>query len=390
MAVHVDYDTDLRIIYVTTAPVDDLVTIDVQIDLYSDMKEDWRSTPALNKFVLPIRSVGGDALPGSKTLGDTYFLADDWKIRPYEADHKLALNGNLFAEDGTSVTVTTIGSYQVLVEMFVSNLSDASLVGGDIWTANLGEEAHNENEDTSGHLLYMTRYLQKYVYVDPELVDPGDGSSLTPFNNITDAIDFAEGHSLRDLVALSEITLDRDLKNFNIIGIGAPVVNCGGVDLKGSEFLHCTMRGTYTDSIIAQQSVLDDGFLLNGFFENCALYGDLTCVVGGAVLLKEVTSIMPGATNPSISLNGAGSSSLSISGYSGELNIKNCTNAADSVKIELQGKVTLESTCTDGLITIMGVAELVDNSNGSTVVVSSMVDTVSALQFVDLIVAKEI
>ena len=59
MAAHLDYDTDKRIIYGTTAPVDGEVLLDVQIDLYSDMKEDWLSNSVLNKLKFPLRPVGG-------------------------------------------------------------------------------------------------------------------------------------------------------------------------------------------------------------------------------------------------------------------------------------------------------------------------------------------
>ena len=108
----VSFDTVNRIINIIEVPVlengDFVVDIDVQEDLYSDGKNQWIASETLRKLDFPIRTTGGDPLPGSKQLGDTYFLASDWKIAPYEASHRLRVNGNFYSEDGTSPFNTTI------------------------------------------------------------------------------------------------------------------------------------------------------------------------------------------------------------------------------------------------------------------------------------------
>lgn len=253
-----------------------------------------------------------------------------------------------------------------------------SLIPDAVWTTLLSAY---KIEGTAGHILEMTGYLKKSVYVDPELVTNGDGSSGKPYNNIGDAIDFAEGHSLRDIIALTEITLDRNLKNFIITGIGAPVINCGGFDLKGSEFTHCTMRGTYVDRIVVQESVLDNGFSLNGFFENCAINGDLTCVDGGAVLLKNCA----GLTAHNISMNGAGSSTLKISRHSGEVTITDANNVADDLYIGMgDGTINLAASCTAGTVVLAGIAKLVNNSSLSNLDVTALTQPQDILDILKL------
>ena len=243
----------------------------------------------------------------------------------------------------------------------------------NVWSKELSSYT---NENSAGHILEMTRHLKRSVYVDPELVVNGDGSSGSPFNNIGDTIDFAEAHSLRELIALTEITIDRNLKNFIITGIGTPVINCGGFDLKGSEFRHCAMRGVYVNAIIVQESVLDNGFYLNGYFENCAINGNLTCVDGGAVLLKDCT----GLSLHTISMNGTGSSTLRVGGHSGEVTLTDVNNAADSIFLGIrEGKVTIDSTCVDGNITLSGNSHLIDNSAGS------VIDTLALVEPLDLV-----
>jgi len=73
------------------------------------------------------RFVGGDPLPGSKKLGTTYFIMNGWKIRPYSGNHTLLIDGNLYAEDGTSPYVTAIGSYNVMIINSVSSLVDSTV-----------------------------------------------------------------------------------------------------------------------------------------------------------------------------------------------------------------------------------------------------------------------
>jgi len=99
--------------------------LDVQVDLYSDWKE-W-AVSGMNIVYLPaFRVVGGDPLYGSVVLAPSYFLINNWKIRPDEANHRLTVEGNLFTEDGGSPYVATLGAYNVLTNQVVT--SDPKLV----------------------------------------------------------------------------------------------------------------------------------------------------------------------------------------------------------------------------------------------------------------------
>lgn len=122
MGVKVTFDGINKIIIVDLAPTSGEVNIDVQADLYSDMKEDWRSDALLNKLRPPIAVIGGQSTVGSDSAGDLYFLDSAWKIKPYEGNHRLILTGSIFSRDGTSVFTFTNGVFQVLTEMVVSSL----------------------------------------------------------------------------------------------------------------------------------------------------------------------------------------------------------------------------------------------------------------------------
>jgi hypothetical protein len=132
MATHLDYDTDKRIIYVTTAPTGGTLTLDVRGDIYNDVKDDWRTVAALKQHYFPFfQPVGGDTIiPGSKYLGNYLFLKYGWRMRPYEESHTLYLtNGFLLVDGGGDPWLETLGGYTV-------NIRDA--VPSDAFTLETG------------------------------------------------------------------------------------------------------------------------------------------------------------------------------------------------------------------------------------------------------------
>ena len=95
-----------------------VVDVDVQVDLYSDAKEHWLTTPD-NKFEFPFRTIAGDPIRAGVLFGDGYFIQNGWKIRPDEVSHTLTIAGNLFLDVGETpgIIVPTLGAFTVLVEI---------------------------------------------------------------------------------------------------------------------------------------------------------------------------------------------------------------------------------------------------------------------------------
>lgn len=121
----VTFDGSNRLIIVNYG----ITSLDVKVDLYSDWKE-WVLLSDNSKYPTAMTAVGGDPLAGSQYLGTTYFLENGWKIRPYEDNHSLEVSGNLYARDGSSPFVQTLGSYNVLITLKTSNLVDTVNLAG--------------------------------------------------------------------------------------------------------------------------------------------------------------------------------------------------------------------------------------------------------------------
>ena len=120
----VGFDGPTKIITVNTAIID----IDVD-DVYSRWK-DWVLLSDNSKFLEAISVVGGDPITGIRNLGATFFLENGWKLRPDEPNHTLTVNGNLFTRDESSPFITTIGTFQVLINLNTSNLIDTIIAAG--------------------------------------------------------------------------------------------------------------------------------------------------------------------------------------------------------------------------------------------------------------------
>lgn len=116
MSIYLGYEIDAKIIYVTLAPVDGKVTLNAQVDIYSDMKEDWLTNPTLNKLKFPLLPVGGNITDPPDKISPFYFLKDGWRMRPYEADHTIYITeGYLLVDGGGDPWLKTIGGYTVNV-----------------------------------------------------------------------------------------------------------------------------------------------------------------------------------------------------------------------------------------------------------------------------------
>lgn len=90
---------------------------------------DWLLTGDNSKYLLAMRNVGGDDLPGARQLGISYFFLNGWKLKPYEETHSLTIMGNLYSEDGSSPITPVLGSYNVTTILSVSNLIDIVSTG---------------------------------------------------------------------------------------------------------------------------------------------------------------------------------------------------------------------------------------------------------------------
>lgn len=142
MGAKVTFDGAARTITVTEAPDGNgQIVIDVQEDLYSDAKEDWRTVAGLAAFPFPFEVDGGRDQGGGEFSGRNFTLkngaGDDWRIVPYDADHELILVGNINGADVTAPLNNTRAGRTIMLSRKFSSLAQAIAVGSGVLPADI-------------------------------------------------------------------------------------------------------------------------------------------------------------------------------------------------------------------------------------------------------------
>ena len=358
MGEKVTFDPVNKIIQVTQVPVDGVVTINVKTDIYSDGKEDWKTDPNLIKYTFPLRSVGGDPLPGEKALGSTYFLSLPWRIKPYGASHTLRVNGNFYMEDGSSAFISPDGAYTVTIESTVSNLVDSQV-------AQLPEIEHAS--------------YQNHVWVDATSSNSGTeypvGTRRIPVNNMIDAISIAKERGFGAIGLLSQVTIGAgvDLRGLMVVGFGGQESDIQTIVIIGSEaqthnceFYYCYVTGEIGGRNYMNTCTFGNLSGMDGLCLNCVVLGDVQIGSGGRLTLAECMSI----NNPDRNVFDMGGSgqTLILSQFSGHIVLANKTGPEIATLGFATGSVEIASTVENGEINIQGNVGIIDNSTGTAIV----------------------
>lgn len=129
----VTFDGANKIIYVN----DNVTTLDIRNDVYSDWKE-WSISFQDNATFQPaIRGIGGDPTVAGEKAGDIYFLINDWKL--YIDLTKVKVTGTLFSDNFDTAYYDYAGKAQfpAQVSSVVSGVSTTSGATADqVWTYN--------------------------------------------------------------------------------------------------------------------------------------------------------------------------------------------------------------------------------------------------------------
>ena len=106
---------------------DDVNTIDVKADIYSDWKE-WVQLRDNAKFLPALRVTGGDPTDVGQFSGDIYFLINNWRIL---VDHSCKIDGVIYSDNYPSPFVQVTGT-QLVTNKVSSLVSVVSTSGGAI------------------------------------------------------------------------------------------------------------------------------------------------------------------------------------------------------------------------------------------------------------------
>lgn len=121
-----------------------VTTLDARTEFYSAAKLDWKDDDALNKFMFPIDSIGGQDIGGGNAISPYYSLKYGWRVKPPETDTNLNITGNIITSEGVSPISGTDGHFDTVVQFTVSSNSlttgGTPLTATDIWDLQDGIE----------------------------------------------------------------------------------------------------------------------------------------------------------------------------------------------------------------------------------------------------------
>jgi len=204
------------------------------------------------------------------------------------------------------------------------------------------------------------------------------GTLRRPSNNMFDTVQIANFRGFSTIYAIKNLTLDIDaaLNNKRIIG-ESPILSYITInpisDTQGMEINNATVTGTLDGENTVKDCIIEGMTYLNGSVISCGLRGTITLSGGASAIFNDCYCASDNDC-PEIDLGGSGQS-LHLRDYHGGIRLSNLNNSSDKITVAMgSGIIYLESTLTAGTVEIYGVAEVVDNSNGATIINEALND----------------
>lgn len=326
-------------------------------EIYSEWKQ-WVLLSDNTKYLQAFRNVGGDPLPGSKALGATYFLLNDWKIRPFEGNQTLNINGNLYCEDGSSPYVSTLGNWSVFVVSSVSNLVDSTI-------QQLPEIEHG--------------MFQNQVCIDTLKGTAGItypiGTRQQPVNNLSDAKLIAISRGFTEFFIIGTLTIGASdsISGYTLVGTGPEntfTYLASGCVTSKSEFVNMSVSGRQNGETHYKNCDILELTNVHCLFRECRLIGPIRMHQSApdtTVFFHCYTGDIAGDTFI-VDLNNS-PVHMSFNDFYGKMQFNNMNKAtAGIVTVNMgAGKVIVDPSCTTGTIKVRGNGEVIDLSNGTIV-----------------------
>jgi len=335
--------------------------IDVEADVYSAWKR-WMLLSDNSKWPIAMRTVGGDPLSETKTLGATFFLLNSWRIRPQEADHWLTVNGNLYTDPaGASPFVSTLGAFTVTISMVVSNLSDASLA----------QMSEIEQASFEGAIT-----INLYSGV-PGTTYP-TGTLRQPCDNLADAQAIGRARGISGIRVIGNLTVGaaESLSRWHVFCDDADydtITLTPGCTTDGVKANGLRLTGTANGLLHVHDCILEDLDGVEGLVQSSVLRGTVTCASDTA-FYGCFDGVNPGSAR--IDLGGSGKR-IEIRDYWGGLTLLNKTGPEEVTIAFSAGRLVIDSSVTGGTIVARGVGEISANDGTAALNSSGLISNAS-------------
>jgi uncharacterized protein YjbI with pentapeptide repeats len=347
----IDWDLSPRIIYVpsssTELDMQDLVDTCRQHEVYqTNMDNDYLITAA-----------GKDPLGGGVYVGLTVSLlnaqvAFEARSGPGYTQCNLA-GGNLVAYTATGAELNPV--YPTAFTQVVRTSSSSATLQEllDIQYSSFGGGVTVDKDDGVSGTTYPT------------------GTPRQPVNNLTDAMSIAGARGFTHLYVRGDLTVDNSGDYSDMTFVGESMTKSTlwittGANVSGAEFSEAEVLGTLDGNAHLSHCLIGNLNYIYGVIEQCLLEAGTITLGGGNEAYFLDCWCGSTTTLPEIDMGGSGQS-LALRSYSGGVKIKNKTGPETACITLAEGRIEIDSTVTAGLVQVVGVGQIEDNSAGATV-----------------------
>lgn len=326
--------------------------LDVQVDLYSDWKE-WVRQSDNSKFLQAFRTFGGDPTITGQFAPRYYFLTNGWRV-VVNNEEVVSVGTNLYTDEQESPYIVGNGSG-------VSDRnSDAVIVDNGV----------QETLDYGGKIVYDENSIYNGTSWPV-------GTNAQPVNNVESLKTLQNNLGISLVELRSNITLTQNINNTTLYStFGTSVVNANGRTFDRCMIDTCILEGEFNNSVLnVRNCLIRDVNNVSGVAQDSYLGGRLKISAFSSMTFSHCVAHSP-SSSPSIDLNVSGDTFLNLRGYSGELDVFNCNSSGTTASLEfISGRLTINSGCTDGFISVRGVATIGDIlSTGTSINVQGLID----------------
>jgi hypothetical protein len=345
MATKVTFNGEDRLININIG----VITLDVQIDLYSEWKR-WSVLENNLKYLQAFRTFGGDQTISGQFAPRYFFLMNGWRI-VVDSGIDLLVGTNLYTDELDSPFIVTNNSTVSL------NNSDAAVVDTGI----------SQNLDYNGVVTLNTN-------IGVNSTSYPAGTLALPVNNLADAKIIAAQYGITTIHIYGHVHFNVDLEGFVVIGgnINDIVHFHNDVSVDKTTFKQCVLTGHYTGTISADNCIIEnDLYGMDGYFQYCGFKGHMHFDPNVETVFNDCHSQIPGTNSPEMFLNEG--VKLSLRKYSGGLAIYDAQTGVEATLEFLVGSCRLLTGNTGGNIIIRGLATLTDESTGTEVLIDGLI-----------------
>ena len=283
-----------------------------------------------------------------------------------------------------AMVVQIINGYTVTFEdgQYAVNLVGANSNIGDVVNVN---QVSVRSGNSAGLITNSAIEYSSFaggVWVDTNSVYEGTtwptGTPRQPVNNLSDALLIAAYRGFTAFFILGDITLDNslDFNQYSFIGESSTkstITVASDAITTRCEFYECTLTGTLDGDCKVKDCVISNVNYISGYIELCVLKDTITLGGGAEAHFLDCWAGTEYANPPTIDLGGSGQT-LVMQNFNGSIKLTNKNGPEEANITANAARIVLDQTITNGTIHIVGTGVLEDNSTGSTVVQSNLVN----------------